>query len=61
MRAYRVNSGSGNGGPPAVKMVFQAGYGKYWGIMMTSKKNISILEGQTGSYDERRPRVPHVL
>ena len=51
LRAYRVNSGSGNGGPPAVKMVFQAGFGKYWGIMMTSKKNISILEGQTGSYE----------
>ena len=47
VRAYRVN---GNSGPPAVKLVLQTGYGKYWGIMMTSKKNVSILEGQTGSY-----------
>jgi LCP family protein required for cell wall assembly len=47
VRAYRVN---GNSGPPAVKLVIQAGYGKYWGVMMTSKKNVSILEGQTGSY-----------
>ncbi len=47
VRAYRVN---GNSGPPAVKLVLQAGYGKYWGIMMTSKKDVSILEGQTGSY-----------
>jgi LCP family protein required for cell wall assembly len=50
VRAYRVNKGSGNNGPPAVKVVLEAGYGKYWGIMMTSAKNIGILEGQTGSY-----------
>lgn len=47
VRAYRVN---GNSGPPAIKLVIQSGYGKYYGIMMTSKKNVSILEGQTGSY-----------
>jgi LCP family protein required for cell wall assembly len=50
LRAYYVEGGSGTGGPPAVKLVFQVGYGKYWGITMTSKRNVSILEGQTGSY-----------
>ncbi len=53
VRAYRVNVGSGNGGPPAVKVVGQvyvAGAPRYWGITMTSARNVSILEGQTGSY-----------
>lgn len=53
LRAYRVNVGSGNGGPPAVKVVGQVivgGAPRYWGITMTSKKDVSILEGQTGSY-----------
>jgi len=53
VRAYRVNSGSGNNGPPAVKVVGQvyvAGSPRYWGITMTSARNVSILEGQTGSY-----------
>jgi LCP family protein required for cell wall assembly len=53
VRAYRVNVGSGNGGPPAVKVVGQVYVGgapRYWGIEMTSAKNVSILEGQTGSY-----------
>jgi LCP family protein required for cell wall assembly len=51
VRAYRVNKGSGNNGPPAVKLVIESGYGKYWGIMMTSAKNIGILEGQTGTIE----------
>jgi hypothetical protein len=53
VRAYRVNIGSGNNGPPAVKVVGQVYVGgapRYWGITMTSAKNVSILEGQTGSY-----------
>jgi LCP family protein required for cell wall assembly len=53
VRAYRVNVGSGNNGPPAVKVVGQTYVGgapRYWGITMTAARNISILEGQTGSY-----------
>ena len=53
VRAYRVNIGSGNNGPPAVKVVGQVYVGgapRYWGITMTSARNVSILEGQTGSY-----------
>ena len=51
VRAYRVNTGSGNNGPPAVKLVFQeyeGGAPRYWGIEMTAAKNVSILQGQTG-------------
>ena len=53
VRAYRVNVGSGNNGPPAVKVVAQTYVGgapRYWGITMTSTRNPPILEGQTGSY-----------
>ena len=53
VRAYRVNAGSGNGGPPAVKVVgqvYMGGSPRYWGLTMTSARNVSILEGQTGSY-----------
>ena len=53
VRAYRVNVGSGNNGPPAVKLVGQVyagGAPRYWGITMTAARNVSILEGQTGSY-----------
>ena len=51
LRAYRVNVGSGDGGPPAVKMVFETGYHKYWGITMTTMKNPPIVGGETGSYE----------
>ena len=36
---------------PSIKMVFEAGYHKYWGIEMTTMKNPPIVEGETGSYD----------
>ncbi len=51
LRAYRINVGSGDGGPAAVKMVFETGYHKYWGITMTTMKNPPIVGGETGSYD----------
>ena len=51
LRAYRINVGSGDGGPPAVKMVFETGYHEYWGITMTTMKNPPIVGGETGSYD----------
>jgi LCP family protein required for cell wall assembly len=52
LRAYRINTGSGNNGPPAVKIVFQYvgpdGANEYWGITMTSMRNPPILQGRTG-------------
>ena len=51
VRAYRINTGSGDNGPPAIKIVFEKDYHKYWGISMTSMRNPPILEGETGSYD----------
>ena len=54
VRAYRINRGSGDDGPPAVKIVFSVSAGgvpRYWGISMTSMKNPPIVEGETGSYE----------
>jgi LCP family protein required for cell wall assembly len=51
VRAYRINTGSGDNGPPAVKIVLQQGFGKYWGITMTSMKNPPIVQGETGHFD----------
>jgi LCP family protein required for cell wall assembly len=52
LRPYRINTGSGNNGPPAVKIVFHYvgpdGANRYWGITMTSMRNPPILEGRTG-------------
>ena len=45
-----MNAGSGKGAP-SIKMVFETGYHKYWGIEMTTMKNPPIVEGETGSYD----------
>ena len=50
LRQYRINAGSGKG-PPAIKLVFEAGYHEYWGIEMTTMKNPPIVGGETGSYD----------
>jgi LCP family protein required for cell wall assembly len=50
LRAYRINTGRGNNGPPAVKIVFEKGYHEYWGISMTSMRKPPSLEGRTGSY-----------
>ena len=50
LRQYRMNAGSGKGAP-SIKMVFETGYHKYWGIEMTTMKNPPIVEGETGSYD----------
>jgi LCP family protein required for cell wall assembly len=51
LRPYRINVGEGNGGPPAVKLVFETSYHEYWGIEMTTMKNPPIVGGETGSYD----------
>lgn len=54
VRAYRINTGSGDNGPPAVKIVLStvvAGGPRYWGIEMTSMRNPPILEGETGTID----------
>lgn len=51
IRPYRINTGSGDNGPPAVKIVFEEGYHKYWGITMTSMKNPPIIDGETGDYE----------
>ncbi len=50
VRPYRINTGSGDNGPPAIKIVLEQGFHKYWGITMTSMKNPPIVEGETGSY-----------
>ncbi len=53
VRAYRISTGGGDNGPPAVKVVFQVYVGgapKYWSIMMTSMKNPPIVDGPTGRY-----------
>ena len=51
VRPYRINTGSGDNGPPAIKIVFEHDYHEYWGISMTSMKNPPIITGETGSFD----------
>lgn len=51
VRAYKINKGSGDDGPPAIKIVFEHAYHEYWGIEMTSMRNPPIIEGETGSYE----------
>lgn len=51
VRPYRINTGSGDNGPPAIKIVFEHDYHEYWGIEMTSMKNPPIITGETGSFD----------
>ncbi len=53
VRSYRINTGSGDNGPPAIRLVFEVYVGggpRYWGITMTSMKNPPIVQGKTGSF-----------
>ena len=47
VRPYRIEGARGK--PWAVKLVFETGYQKYWGIMMTEMKDPPILRGETGT------------
>jgi hypothetical protein len=47
VRPYFIKTGKGKGAA-SVKIVFEAGYHKYWGLSMTTMKDPPILEGKTG-------------
>ncbi len=47
VRPYFIKAGKGKGAA-SVKIVFEAGYHKYWGMSMTTLKDPAILEGKTG-------------
>ncbi len=48
VRAYRINTG-GDNEPNAIKLVFDVGGFKYFGITQTEMKNPPILDGRTGA------------